>query len=312
MGDGQSVGLIGLGSMGYGMACQLAAAGLETYGFDVAAERMAQFRENGGRPGELADVARAFDTLVLVVVNAAQMEDVLFGATGVATHMSAGAVVMGCATVAPDAARAIAARLAEHDLLYLDAPISGGAVKAASGELTIMASGPPQAFARARPALDAMAQTVFELGDEVGTGSMMKIVNQLLAGVHIASTAEAMTFAAAQGIAPARTLEVLSQCAGTSWMFENRGPHIAKGDYTPHSTVEIFVKDLGIVCDVARGMRFPAVLASNALTQFLAAAGMGLGREDDSAVAKVYARLSGTTLPGDDGWSADNENGEAA
>lgn len=126
----------------------------------------------------------------------------------------------------------------------------------------------------------------------------MKMINQLLAGVHIAAAAEAMTFGLNQGIPLATTLEVISQAAGTSWMFENRGPHIVDGDYTPRSAVDIFIKDLGIVAEAAREARFPVPLAAAALQQFVAAGGSGLGREDDAAVAKVYARNAGLKIPG--------------
>jgi 3-hydroxyisobutyrate dehydrogenase-like beta-hydroxyacid dehydrogenase len=161
-----------------------------------------------------------------------------------------------------------------------------------------MAAGSPAAFAAARPVLAATAETVFELGDAPGAGSAMKAVNQLLAGVHIAAMAEALTFGMTQGIEPARFLEVISRCAGTSWMLENRAPHIVAGDYTPRSTVDIWPKDLGIVLEIAGRARFAAPLAAAALQQFLAASGSGLGAEDDAAVAKVYARNAGLTLPG--------------
>jgi 3-hydroxyisobutyrate dehydrogenase-like beta-hydroxyacid dehydrogenase len=144
-----------------------------------------------------------------------------------------------------------------------------------------------------------MAETVFELGDTAGPGSAMKAVNQMLAGVHIAAMAEAMTFGMTQDIAPEKFLEVIRQCAGTSWMLENRAPHIVAGDYTPHSQVNIWPKDLGIVLDIARASSFSAPITAAALQQYLAAAGMGLGREDDAAVAKVYARNAGLTLPGE-------------
>jgi 3-hydroxyisobutyrate dehydrogenase-like beta-hydroxyacid dehydrogenase len=163
-----------------------------------------------------------------------------------------------------------------------------------------MAAGTAEAFAAARPVLDATAETVFELGDRAGAGSAMKAVNQLLAGVHIATMAEAMTFGMTQGIAPETFLEVIPQCAGTSWMLENRAPHIVAGDYTPHSAVDIWPKDLGIVMDIARGAKFGAPIAAAALQQYLAASGMGLGREDDAAVAKLYARNAGLSLPGED------------
>ena len=143
-----------------------------------------------------------------------------------------------------------------------------------------------------------MAETVFELGDAAGAGSAMKAVNQMLAGTHIAAMAEAITFGMTQGIDPATFMTVIPRCAGTSWMLENRAPHVVAGDYTPHSAVDIWPKDLGIVLDAARASKFAAPVTAAALQQFLAASGMGLGREDDAAVAKVYARNAGLKLPG--------------
>lgn len=286
--------VIGLGSMGYGIARALLRAGHATLGVDARSEPVARFRAEGGLPGTLADLAASLDALVVVVLNAAQTEAVLADAL---PRLRRGAVVLACATVAPEFARRMAAAAAGSGVLYLDAPISGGAAKAASGQLSVMASGSPEAFAAARPVLDAMAETVFELGDEPGAGSAMKAVNQLLAGVHIAAMAEALTFGMTQGVAPARFLEVISKCAGTSWMLENRAPHVINGDYAPRSSVAIWPKDLGIVLDIARGASFSAPLAAAALQQFLAAAGSGLAEEDDAAVAKVYARNAGLTLP---------------
>jgi len=295
--DRSRTAVFGLGSMGEGIARSLLRAGHETSGFDVVAARVEAFRAGGGAPGEPAEVAGSLDAVVVVVLNAAQTESVLFGEDGLVSRMHSGAVVLACATVPPDFARAMAARCMEHGVHYLDAPISGGAAKAASGELSVMASGTPEAFAAARPVLEAIATTVFELGDAAGAGSAMKAVNQLLAGVHIAATAEALTFGMTQGVEPARFVEVISRCAGTSWMLENRAPHIVDGDYTPRSSVDIWPKDLGIVLDIARGAGFGAPLTAAALQQFLAASGSGLGGEDDAAVAKVYARNAGLTLP---------------
>ena len=295
----QKIAVIGLGSMGYGMASSLLAAGHTVYGFDIAEDQMAKFRAEGGAEGALAEVAGDLDTVVVVVLNAAQTEAVLFGEAGVVAGLRAGACVISCATVAPEFARAMAARCAQAGVLYLDAPISGGAAKAADGKLSVMAAGPAEVFTAARPALDAMAETVFELGDQIGAGSAMKAVNQLLAGVHIATMAEALTFGMTQGVSPASFVEVISKCAGTSWMLENRAPHIVEGDYTPLSAVDIWLKDLGIVLDIAKGAKFSAPITAAALQQYVAASGQGLGREDDAAVAKVYARNAGLTLPGD-------------
>ena len=155
----------------------------------------------------------------------------------------------------------------------------------------------PEAFGAARPILDSIAETVFELGEEVGAGSAMKAVNQLLAGVHIATMAEALTFGMSQGVSPDKFLEVISKCAGTSWMLENRTPHIIKGDYTARSSVNIWPKDLGIVLDIAKSAQFSAPITEAALQKFVTAVDMGYGSEDDAAVAKVYARNAGLTLP---------------
>lgn len=294
-----NVAVIGLGSMGYGMAQSLLRAGLDTHGFDVVEERQARLHAEGGRDGSLGAIASDLDIAVIVVLNAEQTDAVLFGDSALVPRLRPGAVVVSCATVPPSFARSAAARCAEAGLLYLDAPISGGSVKAAEGALSVMASGTPEAFDAASPALDAMAETVFELGDTAGAGSAMKSVNQLLAGVHIAAMAEALTFGMTQGIEPAQFLEVISECAGTSWMLENRAPHVVAGDYTPHSSVDIWLKDLGIVLDVARESEFDAPLTAAALQQFAAASGLGLGGEDDAAVAKVYARDAGLALPGE-------------
>ena len=293
-----NIAIFGLGSMGYGMAQSLLRAGHTVHGFDVVPQQVERFRDDGGAGGELADIAVSLDAVVVVVLNAGQTEDVLFGDNGVVPRLKDGAVIMSCATVSTEYAMDAEARCAAAGIHYLDAPISGGSVKAAEGQLSVMAAGRPEAFAAARPVLDATAETVFDMGDHAGPGSVMKSVNQLLAGVHIATMAEALTFGMQQGLAPDRFLEVISKCAGTSWMLENRAPHIINGDYTPHSQVDIWLKDLGIVLDIARANKFSAPIAAAALQQYVAASGMGFGREDDAAVVKVYARNSGQQLPG--------------
>ncbi|MEO1470299.1 MAG: L-threonate dehydrogenase [Pseudomonadota bacterium] len=291
--------VIGLGSMGFGMALSCLRAGLATHGADVRPERVLALQAAGGAEGALAEAASSLDAAVVVVLNAEQMEAVLFGDAGIVPAMRAGSVVIACATVPPDFAAAMAARAAESGVLYLDAPISGGAVKAEAGQLSIMAAGSPAAFAAARPVLDATAETVFELGETPGAGSAMKAVNQMLAGVHIAAMAEAMTFAMTQGITPESFLRVIPRCAGTSWMLENRAPHVVEGDYAPRSSVAIWPKDLGIVLGIAGRAGFEAPITEAALSRYQAAVEMGLAAVDDAAVAKVYARQAGLTLPGE-------------
>lgn len=297
-GQRSSVAVIGLGSMGFGMASSLMRAGFGVRGYDVSPQAIERLAKEGGHgaasPGEAVDGA---DIVVSVVVNAAQTEDILFGQAAIAEAMRDGAVFISSATMDPDAARGLSKRFEATGRHYLDAPISGGARRAAEGALTILASGTPAAFAKARPALSAMAAKVYELGDEPGLGAAFKMINQLLAGVHIAAACEAIAFAAKQGLDLTRVYEVITASAGNSWMFENRIPHVLEGDYTPHSAVDIFVKDLGIIQDMARSARFPVPVAAAALQMFLMTSGAGMGRDDDASVARLYAQVTATTLP---------------
>jgi putative dehydrogenase len=291
------IGFIGLGAMGGGMARSLLRAGLPVTAYDVNEAALSQFAADGGAVADrAAGAASDASVLAVVVATPAQVRAVLFGEAGAVASLPRGATVMLHATVAPDDTRALAAELADSGHLLLDAPISGGAARAASGELTVMASGSSAAFDAAGPALEAMAATVHRLGDEPGIGSTVKMVNQLLAGVHIAAAAEAMALGARAGADTRALYEVICGAAGNSWMFENRVPHMLDDDYTPLSAVEIFVKDLGIVLDQGRGYRFPLPLAAAAHQQFLAAAAAGFGREDDAAVVKVYEKLAGVKV----------------
>ncbi len=290
--------VIGLGSMGMGAALNLVAKGFAPTGCDISAgAREALQRAGGTAVASPSELPQDTEVLAIFVVNQAQAEAVLFGPDGAATRMVAGGVVLCCTTVAPEAARALSARLAGCGLLMLDAPVSGGAAAARAGSMTVMASGPPEAFARAQPVLDAIAGKVWRLGDAAGAGSTVKMVNQLLAGVHIAAAAEAMALGIRAGADPQTVFEVISASAGSSWMWQNRVPHILAGDDTPLSAVNIFVKDLGIVLDQARALTFPLPMASSAHQLFLAAAASGHGARDDAFVIRVWQALAGIALP---------------
>ncbi|MET0674516.1 MAG: L-threonate dehydrogenase [Bradyrhizobium sp.] len=294
------VAVIGLGSMGFGMATSLRRAGFSVTGCDVAEEAVARFVKEGGKGAKSpADATKDADIVVSVVVNAAQTEAILFGVGGVAETLPEDAVFVSSATMDPDVARRLSKQLEATGRHYLDAPISGGAQRAAQGELTILASGSPAAFTKARPALDAMAAKLYELGDAPGQGAAFKMINQLLAGVHIAAASEAIAFAAKQGLDIRKVYEVITASAGNSWMFENRMPHVLDGDYTPRSAVEIFVKDLGIIQEMARSARFPVPVSAAALQMFLMTSAAGMGRDDDASVARMYAQVTGTKQPVD-------------
>ena len=293
-----AVGVIGLGSMGGGVAKSLLAKKFETHVYDVRADAVKAFAAQGAKAAATpAALGAACDVVVLLVVNAEQTEKVLFGEQGAAAAMRKGGVVVSSATLAPDFAEQLGARLDRLGLLMIDAPVSGGAAKAAAGEMTIMASGAPEAFAKCAPVFDAIAARVYRLGDRPGPGSKVKMINQLLAGVHIAAACEAMALGIRAGADPQTLYEVISNSAGSSWMFQNRVPHILAGDYTPLSAVNIFVKDLGIVLDTAKKFAFPLPLTAAAHQLYLAAAAQGHGLEDDASVVKVYAALAGLELP---------------
>jgi L-threonate 2-dehydrogenase len=290
-----TVGLIGLGAMGAGMAQSLRRGGFDLRVFDIRPGVAEAFVRDGGTAcATAAELAAVSEVVVCVVVNAAQTEDVLFGSGGVAAAMKPGSVFVMCSTVDPNWAVALEARLEAHGLWMLDAPISGGAAKAASGQMTMMTAGRPEAYARCGGALDAMAAKVYKLGARAGAGSKVKIINQLLAGVHIAAAAEAMALGLREGVDPASLYEVITHSAGNSWMFENRMAHVLAGDYTPLSAVDIFVKDLGLVLDMARASKFPLPLSSTAHQMFMQASTAGFAKEDDSAVIKIFP---GITVP---------------
>ena len=292
------VGVIGLGSMGMGAALSLLRAGHRVAGCDPRAEARVELEQAGGTATDsAASLPDGLEAVVVFVVNASQANDVLFGPTGCLPRLAPGGVVLCCTTIAPEAARAMAARLAEHQLAMLDAPVSGGTGAARAGTMTVMASGSPAAFALAEPVLAGMAGKIWRLGDEAGIGSTVKMVNQLLAGVHIATAAEAMALGIRAGADPQTLFDVISTSAGSSWMFQNRVPHILAGDDTPLSSVNIFVKDLGIVLDQARALTFPLPMASAAHQLFLAAAAAGYGGRDDAFVIRFWEKLAGIELP---------------
>src|ERR671919_856260 len=296
------IGFIGLGARGFGMAASLSRAGFDVIGVDLRREAVARLVELGGAgaasPEEAARHARL---LFVMVVNDGQVEEALFGDHGAAVALPEGATVVLSSTVPAGFVRSLAGRLAERRLLLLDAPVSGGAVAAEAGELTIMASGPPAAFAAADPALEACARTVYRLGDAPGIGSSVKAVNQLLAGVNLVTAAEGMAFGVALGADPKVLFEVIRGAAGGSWMFENRVPHMLDDDFAPRSAVDIWVKDLALVLDTGRSLRMPLPMAAAAYQVVMMAAARGLGAIDDAAFVKVYEEFTGRKIVPNDG-----------
>ncbi|MEZ8380982.1 L-threonate dehydrogenase [Vibrio splendidus] len=296
MSEVQSVGVIGLGSMGMGAAKSCVRAGLDVYGFDLNAQALEELGSFGAKAvsTNAVEFADQLDSVLVVVVNAQQVNTVLFK-TGLAAALKPNTPVMVSATISAEDAKQIEAQLAEYKLVMLDAPVSGGAVKAEAGEMTIMASGAQGTFDTLAPVLNATAAKVYNIGEAIGLGATVKIIHQLLAGVHIAAGAEAMALAARANIPLDLMYDVVTNAAGNSWMFENRMKHVVDGDYSPKSMVDIFVKDLNLVADTAQDLKFPLPLSSAALNMFVSASNAGFGQEDDSAVIKVF---QGIDLPG--------------
>jgi len=290
------VGLLGLGAMGQGVARNLLRHGFAVYGFDVRADVVAAMAKDGVIACDsAAAVGRRCRTVIVLVVNADQTESVLLGPDGAAPAMSPGSVVVVASTVAPDFAVRLAAKLAHKDILMLDAPVTGGVSGAAGGTLSLLTAGPQEAYDRCGTVLEAISSKVYRLGNEAGMGSTVKLINQLLVGVHMAAAAEAMAFGLRKGVDPALLYDVITHGAANSWAFADRMPRVVAGDYTTQTALDIFVKDLGLVMDAARGACQPTPMASTAFQMFTAAAARGLGREDDSALIKIFP---GIDLPG--------------
>ena len=287
------ISVIGLGSMGLGSALSCVKAGLKTYGFDLNSDALKIFAENGGiAANSLFEAVHESKVVLLMLVNSHQCDQVLFGDEGIASKLKKGTVVVLGSTTSATYAKNLEIRLSSMGLQLIDAPVSGGSVKAQAGALSIMASGSDEAFRDAAPLFEAISEKLYKVSGEVGGGASVKMINQLLAGVHIAAAAEAMALGLRANLDPEMLYEIISNSAGSSWMFQNRVPHILEGDYSPKSMVDIFVKDLGIVLDSGSEFKFPLPLSAAAHQQFLAASAAGYGQEDDSAVIKVYPGLN--------------------
>ena len=289
--------IIGLGNMGQGMARNILKAGIALKGFDLSEAARARFAEDGGTPAaSAAEAAEGCDLLLVMVQTPAQAQDVLFGTGGAAAALEPGSTVILCSTVAPSDARALGTALGDVGHLMLDAPVSGGMKGAEVGALTVMASGAPEAFARAEAVLEAVAKTVHRLGDAPGMGATYKVVHQLAAGVHLAAAAELLALGAKAGCDPQTLFEIVTCSAGQSWMLEDRGPRMMQADPACASSVDIFVKDVGLVLQTGKEASVPLPLAAAAHQMFLGASSLGHGAEDDSKVIRAYEALTGKTV----------------
>lgn len=292
-----SVGFIGLGAMGLPMARNLVARGHAVRGFDMRQAAMdALVAAGGARATSATAAATGADMLILMVVNAAQAEQVLF-ADGALDALPQGGTVALMATCPPGAVERLASRVLAAGRRFLDAPVSGGVVGATGATLTIMAAAPAETLDAARPVLDALGDKIFHVGEHPGQGAVVKTVNQLLCGVHIAVVAEALSLAGRVGIDPAVVLDILGGSSASSWMLNDRGPRMLQTDPVITSAIDIFVKDLGIVLEAGREAKAALPFAALAHQLFLATSGRGAGGADDSQVIRTYHAMNGGPMP---------------
>ncbi|XP_044465929.1 uncharacterized protein LOC123196112 isoform X2 [Mangifera indica] len=294
------VGFIGLGAMGFGMATHLLKF-FSVVGYDVYKPTLTRFQNAGGLIANSPDeVSREIDVLVVMVTNESQANSVLYGDRGAVPALPSGASIILSSTVSLEFVSQLERRLQLEgkNLKLVDAPVSGGVKRASMGELTIMAAGTDEALTSVGSVLSALSEKLYIIRGGCGAGSGVKMVNQLLAGVHIASAAEAMAFGARLGLNTRVLFDIISNSGGTSWMFENRGPHMLDNDYTPYSALDIFVKDLGIVTQESSAKKVPLLISTIAHQLFLAGSAAGWGRQDDAGVVKVYETLTGVRVEG--------------
>ncbi|KAK8962641.1 hypothetical protein KSP40_PGU016699 [Platanthera guangdongensis] len=281
------LGFIGLGAMGFGMASHLLKSGFIVHAYDVYKPTLSRFADLGGIIGNFPEeVAKDVEVLLIMVANEAQAESVLYGEAGSVSALLDGATIILSSTVSPGFVTCLGKKLKGKGINLVDAPVSGGVKRAAEGTLTTMASGTDEALSCVSTVLSVLSEKLYIIKGGCGAASSIKMVNQLLAGVHIAAAAEAMAFTARLGLKTKELFEVLKNASGYSWMFGNRVPHMLENDYTPYSAVDIFVKDLGIVCNESTKIKIPHHMSSIAHQLFISASASGWGRYDDAAIVK--------------------------
>ena len=289
----ERVGFIGLGIMGRGMAHNLLKAGFAVRVWNRTASRAEGLVAAGAEAGSSpADVAAQSDIIVICVSDTPDVEDVVLGEQGVIEGAQPGSVVIDCSTISPHVTRDIAAKLAEKDVHMLDAPISGGSEGAAKGTLSIMIGGEAEQFERALPVFRAMGKTITHVGP-TGAGQTVKLVNQVLVVGNALATCEALLLAQAGGLDLQKTFDAVSQGAGGSWFFTNRGPQMMARDWRPGFTLALQQKDLRLVLDAADELGVPLLGTNLIFNLYRTLEARGLQEEGNHALLKALEALAG-------------------
>ncbi len=281
------VGVIGTGAMGMGVVQSLLRAGFVTHARDLRPDAQTEAASLGAvvHPSA-ASLAEACNVAIVLVVDAAEIDEVLFGAAGAASAFRRDSIVVISSTVAPDYLAALEPRLAAQAIALVDAPISGGPARAADGTMTMMIAGSAAARERCSTLFAAMAAKIFHVGTVPGEAAKFKIVNNLLAAVNLAAGAEALALAIKAGLDPWQVVDVVNASSGGSWIFADRMPRAISGDYAPRAATKILAKDVTLATELAaaNGIDVPFALAARAA--FRATIAAGYGDQDDAAIFK--------------------------
>ena len=279
------VAVIGVGNMGGAMATNLLARGWPVHVCDVVPRRGRDLESLGALGCDSASQAAINSVAVIVcVVDAAECEQVLFGPDGAAAVMQPGQLVLLCPTIAPEDTESLAQRLAERGLAVLDAPMSGGPARARDGSMSLMVAGAEDVYQRFAPLLTALSSRVFRISGRVGDGARTKLVNNLLAGINLVGAAEVLAMARAMGLDAERTLDVIEQSSGQSWIGADRMRRAIAGDYAPRAHMTLLEKDTRLAVQAAAAAGFDGPLGAAAAAVFAHASAAGLAELDDAAV----------------------------
>jgi putative dehydrogenase len=285
----RTVGIVGVGNMGGGMAARLLACGWRVRACDLVEAKIQALALLGAEAAATpAAAAHGADALIVCVVDAAQVHEVLFGVDGAAASLLAGRAVLLCPTIAPEDVEQFARQLAERGLAAIDAPMSGGPTRARDGTMSLMVACADAVFASSRPLLEALSAKLFRVGTKPGDGARTKLVNNLLAAINLAGAAEAIALAERLGLDPSRTLEVIEQSSGQSWIGSDRMRRALAGDYAPRAHVSLLHKDTRLALAAAQAVGFAPALGRLAHEAFARSVAAGRADLDDAALLELF------------------------
>ncbi|HEY8866684.1 MAG TPA: NAD(P)-dependent oxidoreductase [Solirubrobacteraceae bacterium] len=292
-------GFIGLGIMGSRMAANLRRAGFDLTVFNrTRATAEAWATEHGGEVAETpAAVAAAADVVITMVVDGAQVDQVLLGDDGVAQGAAPGLLCVDMSTISPAHTRRIGAALAARAIAFMDAPVTGSSPKAQDGTLTIMAGGSAADFERARPLFEAMGELIVHAG-ELGDGETIKVINNAVAAINTAAVAEALVLASSAAVDLDALVRVMSAGSGGSAMLELKAPAMRAHDYATLFKLEHMLKDVSLCLAEADAAGVPFEFAAAVRDILAAAAARGLGDQDFAALLEVVEQRAGQRVPG--------------